>query len=75
MSSCLLDFRGVEKQQHAARSDDNLEFFDNYCFMVIVHLSSYQCMQELVKHKRSHMLLSATQASPALSKFPRASTT
>lgn len=52
MSSCLLDFRGVEKQQHAARSDDNLVLFDNF-FMVTEHLWSYQCMQEVIKHKRS----------------------
>lgn len=54
MSSCLLDFREVEKQQHAARSDDNLVLFDdNYCFMFIEHVSSYQCVQEVIKHKRS----------------------
>ena len=52
MSSCLLDFREVEKQQHAARSDDNLVLFDN-CFMFMEHVSSYQCVQEVIKHKRS----------------------
>ena len=70
MSSCLLDFRGVEKQQHAARSDDNLVLFDN-CFMFIEHVSSCQCKAQ--EKPKSNILLSA--AYQVLSKFPITSIT